>query len=114
MSAAPIIRRTDPAPLDDRADHAMVRMRDGVRDVHDRPARGRAGAGRAGGGASGRRLDRRVGARLRKALRRRARRRRSATTTRGVAWPGPRPGRRSRPAGAIRRSSACTCSTGPP
>jgi hypothetical protein len=47
MSAAPIIRRTDPAPLDDRADHAMVRMRDGVRlstSRRSRPTRSRAGS----------------------------------------------------------------------
>jgi X-Pro dipeptidyl-peptidase-like protein len=35
MPAAPIIHRTDPAPLDDRADHAMVRMRDGMRLATD-------------------------------------------------------------------------------
>jgi hypothetical protein len=35
MSAVPIIHRSDPAPLDDRADHAMVRMRDGVRLATD-------------------------------------------------------------------------------
>ncbi len=35
MSAATIIHRSDPAPLDVRADHAMVSMRDGVRLATD-------------------------------------------------------------------------------
>jgi len=39
MPAAPIMHRTDPAPLDDRADHAMVRMRDGVRLATSRRSR---------------------------------------------------------------------------